>query len=195
MARLITGGLGFVGAELAHMLVDRGEEVVIFDKVANRSRIDDIDDKVTVVQGDLANWSEVLNVVKGNNISAIFHFGSMLSAISEGNPWGAFQVNVVGTYNVLEAARLLNVEKVIFSSSVGTYGLGAGAEITDTTIQRPTGVYGVSKLYCEGLGRFYRTKFDLDFRSVRYPVVIGPGVTTPGHWCESRIENCLLGNH
>jgi len=180
MKVLITGGTGFIGAELACTLVDRGEDVVLFSITGNYARIGDIKDKVKVVRGNLAYWAEVFNVVKDNNIEGIYHLGSMLSVPSDANPWASFQVNVVGTMNVLEAARLFGVSKVVFTSSSATYGLAAPPVITDKTIQRPTTMYGCGKLYCECLGRFYRSRFGLDFRSVRYPSVIGVGIKTPG---------------
>ncbi len=193
MAKLITGGTGFVGSELAHMLVDRGEDVVVFDRTIKRHRIDDIEDRIRLVQGDLSNWSTVFNAVKDNGITRIYHLGSMLTNAAQANPWGAFQSNIIGTYNVLEAARMLEVERVMFASTIGTFNLEAGAEITDTTIQRPVTFYGVGKLWGEGVGRFYRTKFGLDFRSIRYPAVTGPGVKTPDHWWIPMIENAIRG--
>lgn len=193
MAKLITGGTGYIGAELAHILVDRGEEVVLFDVVINRHRIEDIETKVKIVPGDLGNWPEVLNVVKDNDITEIYHLGSTLTYLSELNPWASFRVNVIGTYNVLEAARLCNVEKMMFTSTLGTFGLEMGEVLTDVTIQRPVSMYGCGKLYGEGLGRFYRNKFGLDFRSIRYAHMIGPNVRTPGHWAPSMIQDAILG--
>jgi len=64
MAKLITGGTGYIGSELARILTGRGEEVVLFDITINRYRIEDIESKVKVVRGDLSNFSEVFNVVK-----------------------------------------------------------------------------------------------------------------------------------
>ena len=79
--------------------------------------------------------------------------------------------------NVLEAARLFGVKWVVFTSSIMSYGLGIPTEtITDETLQRPASVYGVTKLYGELIGRFYRKKFDLDFRCIRYPNIFGPSV-------------------
>ena len=167
MAKLITGGMGYIGAELAHILADRGEEVVLFDININRYRIEDIESKVKVVRGDLGNLSEVLNVVKNNNITEIYHTGSMLTYMSELNPWASYQSNVIGSYNVLEAARLFNVEKMMFTSTLGTFGLQRDEVLTDISIQRPITIYGCGKLYIEGLGRFYSKKFGLDFRSIR----------------------------
>ncbi len=192
MARLITGGSGLVGAELAHMLVARGEKVVVFD-VAKSYRLDDIADRITFVRGDLGDWPEVFNAIKDNGITHIYHMGAMLTGDSEANPWGSFRSNVMGTYNVLEAARLLGVQKMMFTSSIGTFGETQGDVLSDVSLQRPRDFYGVGKLYCEGLGRMYRKKFGLDFRAVRYPSVVGPGVNTPGHWDAPMIQSLLLG--
>ena len=87
----------------------------------------------------------------------------------------------MGTFHVLEAARLFAAPQVLFASSIGTYrdDLGDGP-LDDTTLQRPTLLYGAIKLFGELLGRFYRRKYGLDFRGLRYPVIVAPGVTTPG---------------
>ena len=193
MTRLITGGTGYIGAELAHLLVERGENIVLFDIAINEYRVEDILKKVKIVRGDVSNWSEVMNVVKDNKITEIYHLGSMLTYVSELNPWGAFRANVVGTYNVLEAARIFGVNKIMFTSTMGTYSLLAPEVIDDETIQRPTTVYGVGKLYGEGLGRFYRSKFDVDFRAIRYPAMYGPNVRTPGHWGPPMVEDAISG--
>ncbi len=193
MAKLITGGTGYIGSELAHLLVERGEEVVLFDININRYRIEDIEKSVKIVKGDLVDFSEVLNVIKDNHITAIYHVGSMLTWSSEANPWASFQSNVIGTYNVLEAARLFNVEKMMFTSSFSTFGLQMEEVTTDISIQRPVTMYGCGKLYGEGLGRYYRNKFGLDFRSIRYALMIGPNVRTPGHWVPAMVEDSIQG--
>ena len=195
MAKLITGGTGFIGAELARMLVNRQEEVVLFDVAPNAVRIKGIEDKVKVVPGNLAHYSEVFNVVKDHPIEGIYHLGGMLTLPSNMNPWASFQSNICGTLHIFEAARLLDIEKVVFASSIATYGLDTTSLITDDTLQRPTTMYGIGKLYCEHLGMFYRNRFGLDFRSVRYPSVIGPGVKTPGvaQYNPWMIEHAALG--
>lgn len=177
MSILITGGTGFIGIGLARSLVEKGEDVVLFDIAPRVQQVADIKDKVKIVQGDMTIWPEVMNAVKENNVGGIFHLGAMLSQTSEWNPWASFQTNIVGTMHVLEAARLFDVPRVVFSSAVGTFGLGRTTDIiTDETIQRPITMYGIGKLTGELLGRFYRRKFDFDFRCLRYCSVIGPGV-------------------
>jgi threonine 3-dehydrogenase len=121
--------------------------------------------------------------VKASKPRMIYHLGAMLSAPSDADPAAAIQTNAMGTFYVLEAARLFDVEQVIFSSSVGTYGYGldpAPAPIDDLTIQRPMFFYGATKAFGEHMGLYYKRKHGLDFRGIRYPSVVGPGVETPG---------------
>jgi UDP-glucose 4-epimerase len=133
MSILITGGMGFIGVGLAHELVAKGKEVVLFDIILRPERVADIKDSVKVVQGDLKVWPEVMNVVRDNKVEDIFHLGAMLSVPSEINPWGSFQTNVAGTMHMMEAARLFGVKKLIFPSSVASYGLDTGEVVTDVT--------------------------------------------------------------
>lgn len=196
MSILITGGTGFIGLGLARRLLEKGEEVVLFDIAPQRERLGDVRDNVKIVQGDFSILPEITNAVKDNKVRGIFHLGAMLSQTAESNPWACFQTNVVGTMNVYEAARLFDVSRVLFSSAVGTFGLGrTSSTITDDTIQRPITAYGISKLYGELLGRFYRRKFSLDFRAVRFPSVIGPGVKSPAlaQYNPWMIEHAVLG--
>jgi threonine 3-dehydrogenase len=179
MAVLITGGAGFIGIELAKEFLNRGEDIVIFDKVINEELFSR-EKKITKAKGDITNLPEVLNVVQQNNVHTIFHLAAILSAVSEGNPWAAININALGTYHVLEAARLFQVKKVIFTSSMGVYGVTQDTIVTEDTIQRPSIMYGVTKVFSELLGLYYQRKFGIDFRGVRFPQLIGPGVKTMG---------------
>lgn len=195
MRILVTGGTGYIGAELVRALVGQGHEVITFGPSSNPGRIADIAKSITIVRGTLSYAAEVNNVVKDHRIERIFHLGSMLSTPSQANPWASFQVNVVGTMNIFEAARLFDVPQVIFSSTIGTFALGAGRVATDHTIQRPATMYGAGKLYCECLGRFYKNRFGLDYRGVRFPSVMGPGTTqrTVAQYSSWMIEYPALG--
>jgi len=175
MAKLITGGSGFIGTYLARALLKKGEEVVLFDIIKDSPLLYDIKDRVKIVQGDLASWAEVLEVVKQYKIDGIYHTGALLSASAEEKPITAYQVNAGGTFNVLEAARLFNVERVIYLSTIATYGLGIPERVSEDTIQMPVSMYGVTKVFSERLGEYYQRKFGVDFRGLRFPSVIGPG--------------------
>jgi threonine 3-dehydrogenase len=174
MAKLITGGMGFIGTYLAHALLAKGEDVILFDVITSSPLIKDIKNKIKIVQGDLASWAEVLEVVKQYKIDGIYHTGALLSASAEEKPITAYNVNAGGTFNVLEAARLFNVKRVVYTSTIASYGLGLHT-VNEDTIQMPISMYGVTKVFCERLGEYYYRKFGVDFRAVRLPSVIGPG--------------------
>ena len=131
-------------------------------------------------QGNLGNLGEVLTAVAEARPETIYHLGGMLSMPSEQNPQASFQTNIVGTYNVLEAARLFGVRQVVYSSTNGTFGLDLqGLDvIDDATLQRPFTIYGVGKLFGELIGRYYTRRYGVDFRSIRLPAVVGPGAKT-----------------
>lgn len=180
MAILITGGAGFTGWQLARTFLERGERVVVFDVFKNQALEKEESGDIIGLKGDVRNWPEVLNAVKEYNIDSIFHLAAMLTVPSESNPWACVQVNAMGTFHVLEAARLFGVKKVIFPSSIGSYGVTSDTVVTEETIQRPTNIYGVTKVFGELLGLYYLKKFGIDFRGVRLPQVVGPGVMSEG---------------
>ena len=123
MAMLITGGTGFIGAEVARVLVRNGERPIVFDINDRKTLLKGVEDKVTIVKVDVSNYSHIFNVVKQYNVDVIYHLGSMLSVASDADPWSSFRVNAQVTFHVLEAARILGVKQVIFSSTLATYGL------------------------------------------------------------------------
>jgi len=180
MTTLVTGGAGFIGAHLVRELLRRGEEVVVFDLVTARSTINDIRNRMELVTGDLARWPDVLRVVGENRVKRIFHLGGVVTTPAEANPQMAYMVNADGTFHVLEAARMFGVEQVVFSSTIGTFSRDLRGAIDDDSLQHPVTMYGTSKAIGELLGRYYRLRFGLDFRAVRFPVIVGPGVRTPG---------------
>jgi threonine 3-dehydrogenase len=198
MTVLITGGTGFTGAEVARILLNKGEKrPILFDINPSTQRLDDITDEVEVVRGDLGNFSHVLDIVQKVKPDVIYHLGGMLSAPSDADPAAALRANALGTFHVLETARLFDVSQVLFSSTIGTYGLDIQEDvISDHTIQRPQLFYGATKVFCEHMGLFYKRKYGLDFRSIRYPSIVGPGVKTSGvaQFTSWVIEESAKGN-
>jgi len=179
MTTLITGGTGFIGAEIARMLIDTGEEVHIAHRSGNLGRLEGIADQVHLHQFDLSVAGSASALLAEVAPKRLFHFGAILTAPGEGNPQALLQANVVGFIETIEAARLAGTEQMVFASSIGTYGRDTGGgTIDDLTLQRPNSVYGVSKVLGENLGAYYRHKYGIDFRGLRYPSIVGPGVTT-----------------
>ncbi len=106
MSILITGGTGFIGATLSRKLLERGHDVVLFDVEPNYKIINDIQDGVKIIRGDITLPMDILDVVKRYEVKDVFHLAALLSDTAEKAPLSAFRVNVEGTVNVLEAAKL-----------------------------------------------------------------------------------------
>ena len=86
---------------------------------------------------------------------------------------------MVGTWNILEAARIKKMRQVVYGSTIATYSKDIqGDTIDDRTIQRPSSFYGITKTFGELTGRWYQRRFGLDFRGVRLPSIVGPGAKT-----------------
>ena len=176
---LVTGGMGFLGTWLARELLNNGEEVVIFDmKRELPDSAADLKGKVEIYNGDISNWVHVVEAVKKYNIDCIYHLASMITIASRDDPPAAFRVNIVGTMNVLEAARILGVRDVIFASSGATYGSVINPPpkmVYNDTLQRPDTMYSTTKLCCERLGEQYHRQYGVNFRALRFSMAVGPG--------------------
>ncbi|MHA2298352.1 MAG: NAD-dependent epimerase/dehydratase family protein [Candidatus Hodarchaeales archaeon] len=186
MAIIITGGTGFIGSFLARELVATiEEEIILFDYFINHRRITDIKDSVSVFQGDVSNFSEIISIVNKyqEDISAIYHLGSLMPPLTEQKPEVAFKTNIGGTLNVLEAARMFSgskIPKVIYSSSGAVYGPGVDLPITEKTFRDPWTMYGAGKACSEILGSYYNRRKGVNFLTIRFPALIGPGRTGRG---------------
>ena len=174
MARnLITGGLGFLGSYLAQQLVEKGEEVVVFDLAASSKFIEGIKNKLEFAQGDLTDEAQVLAAVRDNDIDHIYHLTALMPPVSEQDLSTTFKVNVQGTIHVLEAMRSLKVSSLIFVSTLATYGLGVPPLTNEDVPQQPRNMYGTTKVCCERLGEQYHRKYGVNFRGVRFPPILG----------------------
>lgn len=197
MSVMVTGATGLIGAGLVRMLLERDEEEIIaFHRNPARKNLDDVKDRISIVLGDLGTFSHVMEAVARCRPRVIFHLGAMLTALADADPPAAFYTNVAGTFHVLEAARLFGVEQVLFTSSIGSYGLDVQGDVADDyTIQRPVSMYGTSKLFGESLGRYYRERYGLDFRCLRFPGILGPGFRTPSlaQIFSTMVENSVMG--
>jgi threonine 3-dehydrogenase len=157
---------------LARALAERGDEVTCLDIVPSSSLLEGV--HVELVRCDVGSWAELLRALRAAQPQVVFHAAGVLAAAAEERPQAAYRTNAVGTSNVLEAASLLDLPRVVLASTIATYG--AGLETVDEgTQQRPTTMYGVSKLCAELLGEYYAQRYDVDFRAVRLPAVIGQG--------------------
>jgi len=191
---LVTGGGGFIGSYLARELVGKGQMVVAFDSSPDTSLIKDILGKVKFVRGDVSDLVDVMSVVKGEEVEDVYHTAALLVDACEEKPAKALKVNVEGTVNVLEAARLHGVRKVVFISTAGVFSPNLPTPVRDDAPKYPTSVYGATKVLCELYGLKYLRSYGVDFRGLRFPIVYGAGRTRGGSaWGSRLIEEPALG--
>jgi len=194
LATLVTGGAGFIGSRLVRTLVGREEKTAVLDITATPSRIIDIIPKIKYVRGDVSDLNKVLHVAKENEIDSIYHLAALLTTDAEADPVKALRVNVNGTVNILEAARILDVRRVIFPSTRAIFGRGSSQPMAEDFPRKPVSTYGATKLLCEWYGEKFYEMYDVGFRAVRLVMVYGAGRVTGGSSFGSLlIENPALG--
>lgn len=164
-----------MGRGLTKALLDRGEEVVVFDISAPANLPDATQQRVQFIRGDLTRWVDVLDAVKHSAVDCIYHLAALLPPATEQRPAAAYSANVEGTFNILEAARICDVGRVTYSSSTAVYGPDIPDVIPNDHAQQPVSMYGVTKVCGERLGQYYHRRYGVDFRGVRFIVLFGPG--------------------
>lgn len=166
---LVTGALGQLGSELVDALrKDFGDNNVV------ASDIRDVNQAGLYEVIDVLDRDRLDDVVDKYNITQIYHLAAMLSAKGEENPAFAWKLNMDSLINVLEIAKVKNLNKIYWPSSIAVFGPTSPKENTpQNCIMDPNTVYGISKLAGERLCSYYFEKFGVDTRSLRYPGLIG----------------------
>lgn len=177
---LVTGALGQIGSELVPALCERyGVDNVIASDVRIRqtpggseARQGEGQSVCDFAHVDCTCSQQILEVVRRHNIGTIYHLAALLSAVAEERPQMAWAINMGGLYNILESARQYGCA-VFFPSSIGAFGPSTPREATpQVTIQRPTTMYGVTKVSGELLCDYYASRFAVDTRGLRLPGLI-----------------------
>jgi len=172
---LITGALGQIGSELMVALQKRhGFDNVVATDIRKPPQVDGLFEVL-----DCTCSHRLHETVIKHDIGTIYHLAALLSAVAEARPQDAWRVNMDGTLHVLEAARIHGCS-VFTPSSIGAFGPTTPADNTpQDTIQRPTSMYGVTKVAGELLCDYYARRYGVDTRGLRYPGIIS-NVTPPG---------------
>ena len=175
---LVTGALGQIGSELTTALCERyGYDNVVATDLRKDQRVFSPD--VAFETLDVMEPERIVSALEKHRIDAVYHLAAVLSAIAEGEPHKAWRINMGGLLNVLEAARGRRCS-VFFPSSIGAFGPTTPLDNTpQDTIQRPTSMYGVTKVAGELLCDYYHKRHGVDTRGVRFPGIIS-NVTPPG---------------
>ncbi len=175
MRTLVTGGAGFIGSHLASRLLRDGHEVRVLDNFSTGSRgnVALLGDEVEVVEGDIQSYERVHNSVK--DCEVVFHQAALPSVPrSIQDPLTSNAVNVIGTLNILLAARDSGVRRVVFASSSSIYGADRTLPKQEDRAPQPIAPYAVAKLAAEGYCRSFAQVYTLETVALRYFNVFGP---------------------
>ena len=182
MKIMVVGSSGYIGRHVVKSLAAQGADVVAFDVLPAPAHWSQ--PGVPFIQGNMANLEEVMAAVVDHGVErivALGYFMTPLLAPECRDLLNAARVNILGVTNLFEAARLAHLQRVVFASTVGTFGYqdGYGPEpISETTEARaPKSLYGLMKLLNNGLAERYTKTFGIQIVKVHSTAVIGPGNT------------------
>lgn len=176
---LITGASGFIGLALTGALAARGDRVTALDRqiASGLAALAAAHDNVVTRVGEITESPALIEVVKDRPPDAIVHCAAVVGVLASAQaPATTLRVNIEGSLNVLEAARLYGVPRVIHMSSEETYGSFLAPAIDESHPQNPVLPYGISKLAVEHLGRSYRAQYGTEVINLRTCWVYGPGL-------------------
>ena len=195
---LVTGGAGYIGSHLVMALLEKGEDVIVFDslELGHAETIETLKKygNLKFVKGNLKNLDEIRGAFLVNKIDSVVHFAAY-SQVAESvkNPQKYYYNNVYGTLNLLNAMLEFGVKKIVFSSTAATYGEPVYTPIDEKHPQQPINPYGNSKLMVEKIMDDYDKAYGLKSVRLRYFNVAGAdSKAIIGEWHEP--ETHLIPN-
>lgn len=181
MTALVTGAQGFVGSWLAERLLARGTRVVVPRRDAapgSRFREEGIEERCELAPLDVTEPLSVLRALREHDVDAVFHLASQsIAEVAERAPQATWEVNVRGTYGVLDACRRAGdrIGRVVVSSSSLAYGPGIGRPFREDDGLRGVHPYAASKAAADLIARSYASSYDMPVAVVRMANVYGGG--------------------
>ena len=175
---LITGATGFVGSHLTELCVEKGFEVVVFDRYNPNYNLGWLEQSkykndVNFVFGDIRDYESVLKTMKG--CSSVIHLAALIGIpYSYLSPLAYLKTNIEGTYNVLESSKNLNIEQTIITSTSETYGSAKYVPIDEKHPFSPQSPYSASKISADQLALSYWNSYQMPIKIVRPFNIYGP---------------------
>ncbi len=172
---LITGGAGFIGSNLARYILNQGHCVVVLDNLATGrlSNLDDIADQITFIEGDIRDPDTVAQAMQGcAGVSHQAALGSVPRSIDD--PKTSHDVNVNGTFTVLDTARKLGIKRIVLAMSSSAYGSHTVSPKHEELPPRPISPYAASKVAGEAYAQGFAASYGLETVCLRYFNVFGP---------------------
>jgi len=193
---LVTGGLGFIGCHLAYFLAKQGQEVLLLDN--QTSRIPRFlrpltKDRITICRGDVLDLAGLFSILKAYPVKSIIHMVSLHNRT--GNLYQCLKVNVEGTMNILEASRIMGIEKITFPSSQSVYQRGRekGYEEEETFSIASHDYISLTKKACEMICDGYRKEYGLRIVTVRPSQIYGPLYMSGRNPLQRMVEDAVRG--
>jgi len=184
MKVMITGGMGVIGAMVSDRFVQEGHKPLIIARHVDKTLINDIENNVDIEVCDILDFPRLISILQSYRITHIIHTAALIGALSQQNPPQAVNINVMGTLNILEAARLMKINRVVYASAKGVYGNIAGEyahptykPLPEEYPKNPVRIYESAKLMGEHMGQFYQNSFGLEFVALRFSTTFSPGKT------------------
>jgi nucleoside-diphosphate-sugar epimerase len=184
---LVTGAGGQIGSELVAALIQRYGKANVFatDKVTNRGQ----GGASPLEELDVLDQHSVEQVLRQHDVDTVYHLAAILSAVGEENPDLAWDVNMRGLKNVLDAAARAGIGRLFWPSSIGVFGPDAPKVMApQETSLNPTTIYGVTKVSGELLCEYYSLRHRLDVRSIRFPGLISSEARPGGGTTDYAVE-------
>jgi len=180
---LIIGGAGFVGSHIVdQLLAEPVREIVVLDNLVRGTRNNLAgaleDDRVTLVEGTVEDLELLRDVMRGTDY--VFHLAALWLYECVHEPRKALEANVVGTYNVIEAAQEAGVKKLVYSSSASVYGNAVEEPMTEEHPFNNRTMYGATKIAGEQFLRAFHEQHGLDYVGHRYMNIYGPRMDYKG---------------
>jgi len=172
---IVTGGAGFIGSHLTEMILEQGHHVTVIDNFSTGkwTNLPTHSDRLTVHEMDICNFEGILSIVQGAD--AIVHLAAVASVqASVDAPRQTHAINLDGTINLLEAAKIHDISTFVFASSAAIYGNNQNLPLKEDTPPAPMTPYAVDKLGSEYYIDFYRRQFGLKTTVFRFFNVYGP---------------------
>jgi UDP-glucose 4-epimerase len=199
MTILLTGGTGFMGAWIVRALMKKNHTPIIYDLRSDLSLLEDAREKFELVQGDTLDLATLIRTIKRFKITRIIHAAALTSPP---NPLTGIKINVEGSINVFEAAKLMDIRRVVFISSKAAYGAITGEHahptykpVTEDYRKTPDSVYGATKVAAEFMASYYRKTYGIEIVTLRFALIYGPGkslryksLSIPGRIIENAVK-------
>ena len=193
MQVLITGGAGYIGSNLARRLLAGGHGVILFDNLSTSlpRNLRDLAGRAKLVSGDILDLSHLLRAARDNSIQRIVHTAAVVSVpVSMERPLYTAKLNIEGSLNVFETARLFAIDRVVNVSSAEAYGAFQQDPAPEDHPLNSTTPYGITKAAVERFGNHYSDHHGIHYVAVRISYAYGvghPRSTLPKPWMEDAL--------